>query len=127
ISQIPVLGDFNGDGQLDMGITTNYSGISVFLNRPTAVLFPGALAFGSVDVGTTSSSQSVTVGNPGSIPLSITSVAASGDFSASSNCGASLAVGKSCTVDVTFTPKAGGPRNGVLTLTDNAPTTQQIV
>ena len=36
------------------------------------------------------------------------------------NCGGSLAAGKSCSISVTFTPTVGGSRSGTLAVTDNA-------
>jgi hypothetical protein len=83
---------------------------------------PSSLTFGSQLVGTSSSSQPVTLTNLGSSSISITSIAASGDFSQSNNCGTSLAANSSCTVDVTFTPTAVGSRAGTLTITDSAGT-----
>ena len=42
-----------------------------------------------------------------------------GDFSQTNNC-TSVAVGGSCTVNVTFKPTAAGARTGTLTVTSNA-------
>src|SRR5438094_4863058 len=44
----------------------------------------------------------------------------SADFGQTNNCGSSLAVSSSCTINVTFTPAASGTRSGTLTVTDNA-------
>ncbi|PYV35157.1 MAG: hypothetical protein DMG22_03325, partial [Acidobacteria bacterium] len=41
------------------------------------------------------------------------------------NCGASVAVGANCTINVTFTPAATGTRSGTLTVTDNATNSPQ--
>ena len=55
------------------------------------------------------------------------SIAASGDYSQSNDCGATVAAGGSCTVNVTFTPTATGTRNGTLTLTDSDASSPQTV
>jgi len=71
-------------------------------------------------VGTTSAAQAVTLTNSGHGSLSITSIAASGDFAQTNNCSSSLAANGTCTVSATFTPTAGATRTGTLTVTDNA-------
>lgn len=80
---------------------------------------PGALSFASTTVGATTAAQTVTISNSGTASATISAVSASGDFSQSNNC-ATLAVGASCTVNVTFHPSASGTRTGTLTVTSNA-------
>jgi len=82
-------------------------------------LSPAMLDFGSVAVGTTSSPQTVTVTNLGSVAASFvhpfgfnTAGADCSDFQISSQCGTSLAPNASCQVTVTFAPKASGTRAG---------------
>jgi hypothetical protein len=76
-----------------------------------------ALNFGTVTVGTTSASKSVTLTNNLASALSL-SIAVSGDFAhAGGTCGASLAAHASCTLLVNFTPTATGAINGVVTIT----------
>src|SRR5207249_2368442 len=43
-----------------------------------------------------------------------------GDLAQPTNCGSSLAAGAQCTINVTFTPSAGGTRTATLTVTDSA-------
>jgi len=94
---------------------------------PTASLSPTSLVFASQALGTSSSPQSVTLNNPGSATLTISSITVSGDFSQTNTCGTSLAAGSSCTISVTFTPTASGSRTGSVTVTDNAsPATQTV-
>ncbi|MFC6155146.1 choice-of-anchor D domain-containing protein [Kribbella jiaozuonensis] len=78
---------------------------------------PTALSFGSVATGSTSAAQAVTVTNSGTAAAPVSSVAVTGDFSQTNNCGSSIAAGGSCTVNVTFSPTAAGGRNGNLTVT----------
>src|SRR3989442_13710376 len=70
-------------------------------------------------MGTTSPAQPVELTNRGNGTLNITSVAASGDFAQTSNCGTSLAVGAGCTIRATFTPTAAGLRTGGVPLTSH--------
>ncbi|HEV2424062.1 MAG TPA: choice-of-anchor D domain-containing protein [Terriglobia bacterium] len=85
-----------------------------------ASLSVSTLTFGAELAGVTSSAQSVTLKNTGNAALTISGIAAGGDFAETNTCGSSLAAGASCTVSVTFAAKAGGARTGSLTLTDNA-------
>jgi hypothetical protein len=87
---------------------------------PALSATPSSLSFATTVVGTTSAAQPVTVRNTGTAAASITSIAASGDFAQANDCGASLGVGASCIVSVTFRPTAAGSRTGALTITSNA-------
>jgi hypothetical protein len=94
---------------------------------PVVTLSPTSLTFPAQTVGTSSSPQTVTLTNTGSATLSITKITISGDFSQTNTCGSEVAAGGSCTIKVTFKPKAPGTRTGVLTFTDNAsPATQTV-
>ena len=77
---------------------------------------PGSLNFGSVATGTTSAAQTVTVSNPTGSAAAVSSIATSGDFTQTNNCGSSIAANGSCTVNVTFKPTASGARTGSLTV-----------
>ncbi|MCW2905471.1 MAG: coagulation factor 5/8 type domain protein [Actinomycetia bacterium] len=77
---------------------------------------PSALSFGSVATGTTSAAQTVTVSNPTGSAASVSSIAATGDFSQTNTCGSSIAANGSCTVSVKFAPAAAGTRTGTLTV-----------
>ena len=58
--------------------------------------------------------------NPGTSAITISSVVASGPFAETNNCGSSLAANGSCTVNVTFTPTAGGAATGEVAITNSA-------
>ncbi len=86
----------------------------------TSTASPVSLTFASQVYGTSSKAQTVTVKNTGSIALTPTSVAASGDFSETDNCqGEVVAAGASCAIQVTFTPTQTGSRSGALTIAAN--------
>ncbi len=91
--------------------------------NPVALAAPAALAFGNQLLNSTSAAQTVTLSNAGAAgtqSLIINSIgltgANAGDFSQTNNCSPSLAVGTSCTISVTFTPTATGPRVAALTI-----------
>ncbi|MDX6263428.1 MAG: hypothetical protein QOH84_5116 [Kribbellaceae bacterium] len=86
---------------------------------PILTANPGSLSFPDTAVGSSSSAQTVTVTNSGTASAAVTGVSASGDFSQTNNC-ATIAVGASCTVTVTFRPTASGARTGGVTVTSNA-------
>jgi hypothetical protein len=60
------------------------------------------------------------VTNTGNATLTFTSVAVTGDFSQTNNCGTQLAAGAMCTASITFKPSGVGQRTGTVTATDNA-------
>ncbi len=74
-----------------------------------------SLAFGKVDVGA-SASQTLTVSNVTAAALPLATPAATGDFSTTSTCAATIPAQSSCTVTVIFTPSATGTRTGTLNL-----------
>jgi hypothetical protein len=86
----------------------------------TVSITPASVTFASQQVNTTSPAQPLTVRNTGTVAASVTSVAASGDFTQSNTCGSSIPANGSCTVNVTFTPTATGTRTGTVTVTSSA-------
>jgi len=86
----------------------------------TATATPGSLTFASQVYGSSSSAQTVTVKNTGTIALTPSYVNASGDFSETGNCAGSIVQpGQICTIQVTFTPTQIGSRTGALTIFAN--------
>jgi hypothetical protein len=99
----------------------------VFINRPVVAFTPRALKFGNQGIDTTSPEHNVALTDVGAAPLAITSIAASGDFAQSNDCGSSLSIGKACTVNATFAPTPDGVRTGTLSFTDNASVVPQVL
>jgi Abnormal spindle-like microcephaly-assoc'd, ASPM-SPD-2-Hydin len=97
---------------------TGYVPLSI---SPTSLTFPLQL------LGTTSSARQIVVTNNQTKNLTITSIASLGDFLQTNTCPTTLNVGKSCDVNVTFTPTAIGVRVGTITLTDGATDSPQTV
>lgn len=86
----------------------------------TASASPSALNFPSQVFNTTSTPMTVTLANTGSLALSPTSIAITGNFSETDNCvTATVAIGASCAINVTFTPLATGPLSGEMTIYAN--------
>lgn len=83
---------------------------------PVISVTPPVLSFGDRNVGVGAAPMGATVRNTGSAPLALASVSATGDFASQSNCGASVAPGDSCTVDVNFVPTELGARTGALSI-----------
>jgi hypothetical protein len=97
---------------------------------PIITIGPGSLSFANQPVGTPSGAQTVTLQNTGLVPLTIGGITTSGDFGRTTTCPigpATLAPGASCTISVTFTPTAAGPRAGVLTITSDAPGSPNVI
>jgi hypothetical protein len=80
---------------------------------------PAALTFPPQTVNTASGSQTVTL-TEGINSAAISSIAATGDYSQTNNCPASLAASQTCTINVVFTPTSEGTRNGTLTILSHA-------
>ncbi|HYP27275.1 MAG TPA: choice-of-anchor D domain-containing protein [Blastocatellia bacterium] len=100
---------------------------------PTASISPLSLSFGDQVAKTSSKPQRVTITNSGGKDLYINSVVLSGDEASefamqNDSCtGATIPAGKSCVVDVVFTPTAKDTRNASLVITDNAVDSPQRV
>jgi phospholipase C len=92
--------------------------------RQCPILGSSDMNVGNALLGSSGSLQALLT-NRGGTAMSIDSIVASGDFSASSDCPASLKSGKACTITVKFAPTAAGPRTGTLTVTDSDPTSPQ--
>lgn len=88
-----------------------------------------SLDFGSVDKSYSSTVKEVTVVNTGTSTLNITgvSVVDGTSFSKSNGCGAPLEPGESCTINVMFTPNAGGSLSDTLAITSNAVNGTQLI
>jgi hypothetical protein len=99
------------------------SGTATAAAAPAASL-TASLAFGSVNLGTTSTAQTATLSNTGTAALTIGTLSTgSTEFAISGGscaAGGSVAVAGSCSVNLTFTPSAAGARSANLVITHNA-------
>lgn len=95
-------------------------------------LLPPSLSFGSQMINTTSPPQTVTLSNVStSAALAITGINITGanpaDFAQTNNCGSNVPPHGSCTINVTFTPKATGQRSAAVSISDNGGGSPQAV
>jgi hypothetical protein len=94
------------------------SGVGTFVT-----LAPVSLTFPTQVIHTPSGAQTVTLTNTGPTALAISGMAFSGtaaaDFAQTNTCGTSVAAHASCTIRVTFTPSAIGPRTASLAISDD--------
>jgi hypothetical protein len=93
----------------------------------TVSLKPTKLVFATQLLNTTSSPQTSTLTNTGSVDVLISKIAATAPFSQSNDCPNDLAVGASCKIQVSFTPTGKGPASGKLSVHDNAQGSPQTV
>lgn len=82
---------------------------------------PASLNFGSVPVGSASTTKAVTIRNTGNVNLAVSSITATSPFTvASKTCGASLTPNATCVVNVKVTPTAPGANTGSLNIVTDA-------
>jgi FtsP/CotA-like multicopper oxidase with cupredoxin domain len=97
---------------------------------PSASLSSTFLTFTGQFVNTTSAPQTVTLTNAGPGPLAISGIAVTGtnaaDFAQINTCGTAVPAANSCTITVTFTPKATGSRTATVMITSTNPTALSI-
>lgn len=98
----------------------------------SATLSPATVSFGNQYLGTITGSTVVTLTNPQSVPLQISSITVTGgtgaaDFPIGNVCPLShpLAAGASCNINARFQPQALGSRSATLTVTDSASNSPQ--
>jgi hypothetical protein len=94
-------------------------------------LSANSLWFGTITVGASSVSESVTLTNVGTGALAIASIAVTGNnpssFVFANNCGTSLASGASCVVHGHFAPTTTGLLNAAITITSADPGSPQTI
>jgi hypothetical protein len=76
----------------------------------------GMLDLGDASIGAVSLAKTINVNNPGAAPIAIGSIAATGDFTLTDDCGTSIPASGTCHVNVVFAPTQAGARQGTLTV-----------
>jgi hypothetical protein len=112
--------------------TCGTGGITYVLNltgtTSTLTLSAASLAFGQQQVGVAGTPRTITAMNDGTVPITFTSITASGDFTEADNCTkVALQPTTNCVITVTYSPTTAGSSVGALTLTDTAPGSPQVV
>ena len=134
-AEIDIVDNSGGVSNANQVVTLTGTGIPP---APVATVAPVMLAFGSVSLGASTGTQTVTLTNQGSAALNLTSIGMSGanpsDFAVvaagSTPCPTqfgTVAAGGSCTVAVEFSPHSSGVKSAGLTFSDNAPGSPEIV
>ena len=103
------------------------TGIGAAGTGPAVGLSATSVTFAGQTVNTTSAAQTITLSNPGSSAVNVSSIAAGAPFAQTNTCGTSVAAGGNCTISVTFTPTATGTQAGAVTITDNATGSPQTI
>jgi len=91
---------------------------------PAITATPTSVAFGTQTIGGTAATQNVTLANTGNITLNLSAIKVTGTtaivIGSGGSCGATLAVGASCNVPLTFTPANTSSVTAILAVTSNA-------
>jgi len=118
---------YNGTSPQSIALSGTGTGAAI----PEVSLSASSLSFGSVNVLTSSASQSVTMTNTGGSALSITSINLTGSgasvFVFANDCGSSLPAAASCTIHGHFAPQTDGAVTAAVTIIDNAGNSPQSI
>ncbi len=95
------------------------SGIGVVNPIPQISVSVARLGFGNTLMGVPVATQ-VLVHNVGQVPIAVGAIVASGDFFVAHDCGTTLAVGATCSLNVSFFPRVTGGRGGAVHIFTNA-------
>ena len=82
-----------------------------------ALFSPTSLSFPTTSAGSTSAIQTAVLTNQQATPLTISSIAATAEFTETNDCPATLAANASCTVSVAFAPATSGSKTGSVAVT----------
>ncbi len=124
------------EGARSASLTVNYQGLGSPENVAltgvgqvaTVTLGPSQLKFPLQFVGTTSLlAQTATLTNAGNLPVNISQISTTAQFTQTNNCPSSLPVGGSCQIQVKFAPQQRGQITGTLSVTDDAQGSPQTV
>jgi hypothetical protein len=96
---------------------------------PGPLAFPPTLSFGNQTIGGSFTKKATLTNHGGTVSIASIGITGrnAGDFVETNTCGSTLAVSKSCTVSVTFSPGALGARYARLVIADRATNSPQQV
>jgi hypothetical protein len=72
------------------------------------------------NIGSSGRSEPIVLVNSGQVPVHLNRIRSEGDFSQNNNCATVMALGETCTINVTFIPGALGERSGYVVVVDDA-------
>lgn len=90
--------------------------LSVHATRSSLVTSVSELDFADSPINQGSETQTLTLTNPGSVAVTISTITTEGDFSQTNTCGTALAANSSCEIQVSFIPQAEGSSTGALSI-----------
>ncbi len=102
------------------------SGVGIIPGPAVIAAAPTQLAFSPQVLGSSSSSQLITLTNRGGTVASVSAITITGDFTQTNNCHTLAANGGTCPIEVTFTPSASGQRSGSVTFANSAGSPQTV-
>lgn len=107
-------------------VVTQLLGTGALPAVPAIQLSPTSTSFGNTVMGRPGEKKTITIKSIGRVDLQITNIFATGDYSATHDCPATLAPDAQCTATVGFNPIIPGNRPGALVVESNAtpPVTQ---
>jgi hypothetical protein len=123
-------------GNITVADSTRISPLAIPLsgtgvNGPFLTPYPSQQNFSPQAVGVSSSPAAIILENTGNASLNVTGISITGmnssDFTQTNNCAGPLAPAGTCTVNVKFTPTAGGSRIANLSVSDTAPGSPQTI
>jgi arylsulfate sulfotransferase len=98
---------------------------------PAVTIAPSPVTFPAISQGAAGTPTTIVVTNSGTGALNITSVVVGGtnpkDFATTNSCSGSIASMGTCNIVVNFTPSDSGALSETITITDNAPTSPQVI
>lgn len=115
------VGDFNNNGKLDIAVAASTANTVSILTDSPITLAPSLLAFGKQTSGFATPAKTVTLRNTGTTVYTLGTISLVGssasDFTETTTCGTTVAVGAACTFSVVFTPTASETANAQMLLT----------
>lgn len=125
VDEVAYVPDALGDQAGTLNIVSNVSSPpSVALKGkgvpPSIKIKPAKLGFGKIPAGSASAQLSTQITNTSSVPVTITSVAATPPFNVTGNTCDVVGPGETCVVSVEFAPQSAGKFKGTLQIVDNA-------
>jgi hypothetical protein len=117
-------------GVIGIGLPAGIQFATAFNGVPNAVPL-NSINFNTVVVGQTSSNNTVTINNTGTLPVTINAPVLSGpnasDFHVVSSCTSPVAPNGTCGLVVTASPSQATNRSAILTVTDSTAAVQQTI
>ncbi|MEK6396526.1 MAG: choice-of-anchor D domain-containing protein, partial [Terriglobus sp.] len=113
-------------GDTNFASVTSSAATATITAPPTPTVSPTSINFGTLRLNNPTT-QTVSLTNTSTGPLTIASIVASSGFSQTNTCGSSIAAAASCSISVSFTATSAAAVTGTLTIATNAATPTKTV